>query len=168
VIFGKRSAFGGGGGGGGGSAVSLNLTALMDILSNLLFFLLASYTAQSVELEGQEGLKLPSSTSQLTLTPQATITVTASRIDVGGIAVGNIQNGALVEPTDKDGKVGALYDRLRTLKATRESAGRGDLADAALVLVLADKATDSQTITRVLKTAGMAGFYNVRFGVIAR
>ena len=150
------------------ASVALNLTALMDILSNLLFFLLASYTAQSVEVEGQSGLKLPSSTSQLTLTPQVTITVTASHIDVGGVAVANIQQGTIVEPLDKDGKVGPLFERLRSLKASREAAGRGDLADAALILVLADKGTDSQTITRVLKTAGFAGFYNVRFGVIAR
>ena len=50
MIFGKQSAFGGSGGGGSMAAVALNLTALMDILSNLLFFLLASYTAQSVEM----------------------------------------------------------------------------------------------------------------------
>ena len=113
-------------------------------------------------------MKLPSSTSQLTLTPQVTITVTASHIEVGGVAVSNIQQGEIVEPLDKDGKVGPLYDRLRSLKASRAAAKRGDLGDGSLVLVLADKDTDSQTVTRVLKTAGFAGFVNVRFGVIAR
>ena len=157
-----------GGGGGGMASVALNLTALMDILSNLLFFLLASYTSQSVELEGDKGLKLPASTSQMSLTPQVTITVTQTRIDVGGVAVGNVEHGAIVEPLDKDGRVGPLFDRLRSLKVTREGAGRADIADAALILLLADKGTDSETITRVLKTAGMAGFYNARFGVISR
>jgi biopolymer transport protein ExbD len=171
VSLGKRGVFGGGAGGGGGggmASVALNLTALMDILSNLLFFLLASYTSQSVELEGSSGLKLPASSSQLSLTPQVTITVTQSHIDVQGISVGNIAHGAVVEPLDKDGKITPLFDRLRSLKASRESAGRGDLADAALVLLLADRGTESLTITEVLKTAGMAGFYNVRFGVISR
>ena len=170
-MSGKRGVFGGGVGGGGGggmASVALNLTALMDILSNLLFFLLASYTSQSVELEGSSGLKLPASSSQLSLTPQVTITITQSHIDVQGIAVGNIANGAVVEPLDKDGKIGPLFDRLRNLKASRETAGRGDLADAALVLLLADRGTESLTITEVLKTSGMAGFYNVRFGVISR
>ena len=171
MSFGRRNVFGGGAGGGGGAGmanVALNLTALMDILSNLLFFLLASYTSQSVELEGSSGLKLPASSSLLSLTPQVTITVTDSRIDVGGIAVGNIQHGTVVEPLDKEGKITPLFERLRSLKVTREGAGRGDIADAALVLLLADRGTDSQTITQVLKTAGMAGFYNVRFGVISR
>jgi biopolymer transport protein ExbD len=150
------------------ASVALNLTALMDILSNLLFFLLASYTAQSVELEGQAGLKLPSSTSQLSLSPQVTVTITTSHIEVGGVSAAHVQHGEIVEPLDANGRVGPLYDRLRNLKATRQGAGRGDLADAALMLLLADKGTDSVTITRVLKTAGMAGFYNVRFGVISR
>ena len=150
------------------ASVALNLTALMDILSNLLFFLLASYTSQSMEVEGKSTLKLPSSTSQLSLTPQITITVAQDHIDVGGIAVSNVHNGLVVEPLDRDGKIPPLYDRLRSQKASREAAGRADLADAALVLLLADRATDSQTITQVLKTAGMAGFYNVRFGVISR
>jgi biopolymer transport protein ExbD len=170
-LFGRRNVFGGsapGNGGAGMAGVSINLTALMDILSNLLFFLLASYTSQSVELESQSGLKLPSSTSRLSLTPQITITVTDSRIDVGGVPVGSIQHGQIVEPLDRDGNVGALYDRLDKVKASRQAAGRADMADAALVLLLADRGTDSETITRVLKTAGRAGFYNVRFGVISR
>ena len=85
IFGGHKGAFGGGGGEGGEAALSLNLTALMDILSNLLFFLLASYTAQSVEVEGHAGLKLPSSTSQVALNPQITVTVTETAIDVGGI-----------------------------------------------------------------------------------
>jgi biopolymer transport protein ExbD len=170
-LFGKRNVFGAaapGSGSAGMASLAINLTALMDILSNLLFFLLASYTAQSVELEGQAGLKLPSSTSRLSLTPQITITITDKRIDVGGVPVGSVEHGQVVEPLDKDGNVGALYERLDQVKASRQAAGRADMADAALVLLLADRGTDSETITHVLKTAGRAGFYNVRFGVISR
>lgn len=166
---GKRGVFGGGGGGGGeGADLSLNLTALMDILSNLLFFLLASYTAQSVEVEGSSGLKLPSSSSQLTLTPQLTITVTSSQMDVSGIPIANIDHGTVVGELDAEGKIAPLFERLRAAKASRTAAGRSDLADGDLVLLLADKGTQSQTITTVLKTAGYAGFYNIRFGVIQR
>jgi biopolymer transport protein ExbD len=169
--FGKRGVFGGGGGGGGGggdASTALNLTALMDILSNLLFFLLASYTAQSVEVEGKPGLKLPSSTSQLTLTPQVTITVTSSAIDVSGVPVANVANGNVTSDLDSSGRIGPLYERLRNVKVSREAAGRADLADSDLVLLLADKGTQSKTITTVLRTAGYAGFVNVKFGVIAR
>ena len=162
-VFGVRS----GGGGGGGGSISLNLTALMDILSNLLFFLLASYSSQSVEVGN--GLKLPSSTSEMALTPQLTITVSDNQIDGSGIPVAKSERGLVVgAPVDDQGKIVPLYDRLHSVKVSREGAGRADIADADLVLLLADKGTDARTITSVLKTAGHAGFYNVRFGVVSR
>jgi biopolymer transport protein ExbD len=167
MIFGSgKSAFSGGGGG-ADAAITMNLTALMDILSNLLFFLLASYTAQSVEIEGHAGLKLPTSTSQVTLNPQITITVTEAAIDVSGIPVAHVAKGLVTDPLDADDKIAPLYERLRQVRVSREAAGRADLADSNLILLLADKGTDSRTISTVLRSAGFAGFANVRFGVIA-
>jgi biopolymer transport protein ExbD len=169
MIYGKRAVFGGGGSGTGMDAsTALNLTALMDILSNLLFFLLASYTAQSVEIEGKAGLKLPASSSGLTLTPQVTITVTTTAIDVSGVPVANMANGAVSSDLDANGNIGPLFERLQNVKVSRQAAGRADLVDSDLVLLLADKGTQSKAITTVLRTAGYAGFVNVRFGVISR
>lgn len=166
----KKGVFGGGGGGGGGedASTAMNLTALMDILSNLLFFLLASYSSQSVDVDGKTGIKLPSSTSQLTLSPQVTITVTRNAIDVSGVPVANVANGSVMGDLDASGRIGPLYERLRNVKVSREAAGRADLADSDLVLILADKGTTSKTVTTVLRTAGYAGFVNVKFGVIAQ
>jgi biopolymer transport protein ExbD len=168
VIFGSRKSAFGGGGEGADAAITMNLTALMDILSNLLFFLLASYTAQSVEIEGHSGLRLPTSTSQITLNPQITITVTDAAIDVSGIPVARVANGLVSDPLDADEKIPPLYERLRQVRVSREAAGRADLADSNLILLLADKGTDSRTISTVLRSAGFAGFANVRFGVIAQ
>ena len=47
--------------------LSVNLTALMDILSNIIFFLLASFGAQTMQLTSASKVKLPSSTSELAL-----------------------------------------------------------------------------------------------------
>jgi biopolymer transport protein ExbD len=82
MSFGKRSVFGGQASGGGTPMVALNLTALMDILSNLLFFLLAAYAAQATEVENKSELRLPSSTSQVRLQLQLTISITQSAIQV--------------------------------------------------------------------------------------
>jgi len=168
MIFGGHKGAFAGGGGGEDAAITMNLTALMDILSNLLFFLLASYTAQSVEIEGHAGLKLPTSTSEVTLSPQITVTVTDSAIDVGGIPVAHIANGLVTDPLDADDKIAPLYERLKQVRISREAAGRADLADSNLILVLADKSSDARTISTVLRSAGFAGFANVRFGVIAQ
>ena len=71
----RRHKSGGGGGGGGEASIALNLTALMDILSNLLFFLLASYTVAVGGGRGPRGpAACPRPASQVALNPQITVT----------------------------------------------------------------------------------------------
>jgi hypothetical protein len=53
-----------------------------------------------------------------------------------------------------------------SIKERRAQAGREQAGEASGILHLADKDTDSDVVSKVLKTAGRAGFVNVRFGVI--
>jgi biopolymer transport protein ExbD len=149
--------------------ISLNLTALMDILSNLLFFLLASYTAQAMEVQQKDSLHLPASSSQVKLAPNLTLTVSKKQILVADVPVATISGdqilGTKVEPDDK---IVNLYDRLRNARSLRANAGSEGTASTETVLLLADRTIDSTIITKVLKTAGMAGFVNIRFGVLAK
>jgi biopolymer transport protein ExbD len=167
------SVFGGGGGGfGGGShelpGVELNLTALMDILSNLLFFLLASYTTQSLEIQQKPGLHLPASSSQLKPTPDLTVSVTDSTIFVDDVPVAKVDGDKLSGTTLDGEKIVSLYDRLHTVQQAHAASGTDDEVHGGdLVMVLCDKNTDSQIVAKVLKTAAMAGFVKARFGVLA-
>ncbi len=167
MTFGKASVFGGGPSGGTPS-VALNLTALMDILSNLLFFLLAAYAAQATEVENKAEMHLPASTSQTRLQLQLTVSITHHAVQVADAAVSPIQNGRLVEADDEQGRIPSLYAKLMSIKERRAEAGREQAGEASGILLLADKDTDSDVVSKVLKTAGRAGFVNVRFGVIAQ
>ena len=157
------------GGGGEIQGVSLNLTALMDILSNLLFFLLASYTAQSLEVKQKDDLQLPVSSSQLSVKPSLTLLVGQNDIMLGNDLVVGIKGDKVLGAmgTDDEDKIVALYDKLRAVKDARVAAGRGDAPESDVILLLADKNTDSSVVMKVLKTAGLAGFVNVRFGVLS-
>ncbi len=164
----RNSVFGGASGGGGTPVVALNLTALMDILSNLLFFLLAAYAAQATEVEDKAEMHLPSSTSQVRLQLQMTISITQHGIQVADTLITPIDKGKLVEVEDAEGRIPSLYNKLMSIKERRAEAGREQAGEASGILLLADRDTDSDVITKVLKTAGYAGFVNVRFGVIAQ
>lgn len=155
-----------GGGGGEMQGVSLNLTALMDILSNLLFFLLAAYTAQSLEVKQKPDLQLPVSSSQLSLRPTLTIDITRRQIDVAGEPVVAIEGGRIAGAVDENDIIAGLDGKLAQIRAARKAAGRDEGPEAEVILLLADRDTDSSIITKVLKTAGSAGFVNVRFGVL--
>jgi biopolymer transport protein ExbD len=151
-----------------GDDIALNLTALMDILSNLLFFLLASYTAQAMEVQQKDGLHLPASSSQAKLAPNLTITVTKKSILVADVPVAEIKDNAINGKVDPDDKVVPLFDRLKNARSLRVNAGTEGAASTETVLLLADRSIDSTVITKVLKTAGMAGFVNIKFGVLAQ
>jgi biopolymer transport protein ExbD len=168
MAFGKRSVFGGSSGSVGTPVPALNLTALMDILSNLLFFLLAAYAAQATEVENKAEMHLPVSTSQVRLQLQLTISITQHFIQVADSPVTPIDKGKLVEPDDEQGRIPSLYAKLVGIKERRAQAGREQTGEASGILLLADKDTDSDVVSKVLKTAGHAGFVNVRFGVIAQ
>ena len=167
MSFGKSSVFGGGPVS-GTPGVALNLTALMDILSNLLFFLLAAYAAQATEVENKAELRLPSSTSQVRLQLQLTISITQHAVQVADAPVARIEKGQLVEAPDAEGRIPSLYAKLLSIKERRAEAGREAAGEASGILLLADKDIDSDVVSKVLKTAGHAGFVNVRFGVIAQ
>jgi biopolymer transport protein ExbD len=155
MAFGKRSVFGGATGGEGTPVVALNLTALMDILSNILFFLLAAYAAQA--------------TSQVRLQLQLTISITQQLVQVADAPVARIEKGKLVkDAVDDEGTIPSLYDKLVSIKQRRDQAGREQTGEASGILLLADKDTDADVVSKVLKTAGRAGFVNVRFGVVAQ
>lgn len=163
-VFGGGSGFGAGGG--PPQQVSLNLTALMDILSNLLFFLLASYTTQALEVEIQKGVVLPVSSSQLNPSPDLPVAITRSDIQVANVPVVALDAKGGLQGLDTD-KIPALFERLESVRHSREAAGEQTPPGGDIVLILADRGTDSALLIRVLKTAAMAGFANARFGVLA-
>lgn len=169
ALGGKRSVFGGASGHRGTPVVMLNLTALMDILSNLLFFLLAAYAAQATEVENKTEMRLPSSSSQTRLQLQLTISISQQAVQVADVPVARIEKGKLVAGAeDEQGTIPPLYEKLVSIKERRAQAGREPTGEASGILLLADKDTDSDVVSKVLKTAGRAGFVNVRFGVIAQ
>ncbi len=153
---------------GGGSDINLNLTALMDILSNLLFFLLASYSAQEMEVQAKQKLELPTSSSEAKVVMNLIVTVTKSQVLVADVPVATVDGttigGSAIDESDR---IVTLLQRLQSVKASREAAGQGGLPGHDTILLLADKGTDSTVVSKVLKTAGSSGYPNVRFGVIA-
>ena len=162
-IFGQTS----GGGDAGDAPISLNMTALMDILSNLLFFLLASYAAANTEIKGAENMQLPSSSSEQQATMSILVRVTLDDIEVEGKPIAALRNGELPPELFAEDRVVPLF---RELQKYAENGKKGVemTEDNTVLLVLADKRADFDLVSKVLKTAGYAGFPNFRFAVLKR
>lgn len=151
----------------GDAPISLNMTALMDILSNLLFFLLASYAAANTEIKGAEDMQLPSSSSEQQAQMSILVRVTLDDIEVEGKPVAKLQNGKLAPNLFQDDKVVPLYKMLELYAKNGKKGVKMD-EDNTVLLVLADKRADFDLVSKVLKTAGYAGFPNFRFAVLKK
>lgn len=145
------------------SPAPLNLTALLDVLSNLIFFLLVSYGAQSVLAGSAPRSNLPRSTSALALGRAITVSAGIDEIFVEDEPVVKLDTR---RKADERGTIFArLEETLRRVRAERLAKNERRTEDEDLILFVGDKKLDFQTIDRVMKTCQRAGFTRFRFAV---
>lgn len=142
----------------------LNLIALMDILSNIIFFLMASFGAQTLELNSANKVKLPKSTSELALKMSLSVAVSMDELFVEDEPVAALENGELTE-LDENRLIPALEKRLRRVRADRLAKNEQPKDEDEIILFIADKRLEFATIDRVMKTCARAGFTKFRFTV---
>ncbi|MBX2811794.1 MAG: biopolymer transporter ExbD [Myxococcales bacterium] len=142
----------------------LNLTALLDILSNILFFLLASFGAQSLELVSEETVQLPSSTSELSLRMSLSVAVGLNGLYVEDEPVADLQNGRFVEVVE-GAFIPSLEQTLRRVRAQRLARNERPRDADEVVLFIGDKRLQFETIDKVMKTCARVGFTKFRFAV---
>ncbi len=155
------------GGGGGGSEydVPLNLVALIDILTNILFFLLVGFVQQEIEYDAGAKIKLPTSSTQSQLELSVAVTITPDDIQVEKVAIAKVEGGKVAAPMEGD-KIVPLYDKLNALRAAKQSQTAGLGKNDDVIFLLADREAPFTLLAPVMKTAAMAGYPNFRFAVV--
>jgi len=139
----------------------LNLTAMMDMMTILLVFLVKSYAVDPERINVNEKLRPPVSTSTMEMKPAATVTVTADGIMVEDKLVVTLKE-LNVKDTDA-AFLPKLQDALisRAELAKNIEARGGAKFDGAMLLV-AHEDTPYNILTTVLYTAGQAQFSQFR------
>jgi len=141
-----------------------NLIALMDILSNIIFFLMASFGAQTLELTSANKVSLPASTSELSLKMSLSVAVGLEELFVEDEPIAKLDNGKLVG-LDENRLLPPLEQALRRVRTQRLAKNEQPKDEDEIVLFIADKRLAFSTIDRVMKTCARAGFTKFRFAV---
>lgn len=151
-----------GGSGGEDEIPALNLVALIDILTNLLFFLLTIFASQHLSLDQRAGLVLPESRLGLDLRENLKVSVTKTELAIESSPIAKIDNGKFDVEMQGD-QIVPLYNRLTAARAARNERGArvnaGGSSDDVLLL-MADKDVEYSVLSKVMKTAAMAGYPN--------
>ena len=150
-----------GGGGDSEYEVGINLTALLDVLTNLLFFLLFGYAAQQHSVEVEGALKLPESSAELEPKHDVKLMLSVKDIRVDERVIAVVRNGDVVAETDTEGRIVPLY---KILVERRDRTGIK--AEGNILFVLCDKDLPYKALRRVMMTAAQAGYAKYRLAAM--
>ncbi|HET6980519.1 MAG TPA: biopolymer transporter ExbD [Myxococcaceae bacterium] len=153
-----------------GEIHELNITAMMDMMTIILVFLLKSYAASSIMLTQSEDIKPPISSTRSVPKDTVAVTITPKDILVGDRVVVTLENGQiparildgrLVKPLDAAFR--REVDKLKLIASRNPSA-----PFSRELSVIGDRRIPYDLLLTVLYTAGQAELENYRFVVLQK
>jgi biopolymer transport protein ExbD len=152
-----------------GEIKELNITAMMDMMTIILVFLIKSYASSSVNMTASDDLKPPISTTRLTPKDTIAITITKKAVLVDDRAMVTLNNGVIAS-SDLSGRLimpldSALKKKVDKAKQIEE---RGGTVFSHELTVIGDKRIPYDLLMSVLYTAGQNELENYRFIVIQK
>ena len=153
-----------------GEIKELNITAMMDMMTILLVFLLKSFASSSAALTASEDVRPPVSSTRATPRDTVAVTVTPRNILVGEKKVLNLVNGQ-IPPEALEGRLVLPLDAQlkKEVEKLKYIAERNPSAPFNRELsVIADKSIPYDMLLTVLYTAGQNELENYRFVVLQK
>jgi biopolymer transport protein ExbD len=156
-----------------GEIKELNITAMMDMMTIILVFLLKSYSASSLAVNLSDELKLPASSTQVQPQENINVTISMKEVTVNHRAAVKVENGAIPSGYKEQGRadafyVGAIYDALKKEVDKQKYIAQYNQSApfTGRVNVIADRRIPYRTLMEVLYTAGQAELGEYKFMVL--
>ncbi len=144
---------------------TLNITSMTDMFTILLVFLLQSFAAGEVNIDPAEGLRLPTSSTEKNPVNGVKLSISPTELKFDQTLVAKVSNN-LIEASAIDASdsnfIKPLFDQLEAFNKKDPT-----LAKTGKLLLQADEALPFSTIRKVMYTASMAGFPNVKLITMA-
>jgi len=139
---------------------SLNITSMTDMFTILLVFLLQTYSTSEVTLDAVKDVRLPQSISDKNPIDGAKLSISATELKFGQKFLASLRSNsfdtAFIDPHDSN-FIKPLFEELQNFNKSNEK-----LAKTGKVLLQADEALPYSVIRKVMYTASMAGFPNLK------
>ncbi len=153
-----------------GEISELNLTAMMDMMTIILVFLIKSFSSSTVSMTSSEDIRPPVSTTRATPRDTVAVTITPKSILVGEKQVVKLVNGQVPE-SDLSGMLVVPLDQAlkKEVEKLKYIADRNPNAPFTRELsVIGDRKVPYDMLLKVLYTAGQNELENYRFVVIQK
>lgn len=144
----------------------LQITAMMDMFTIILIFLLFSFSSDPETIELERNLELPKSTAKMGYKESIKLVLSNSSLKLDDKVVAKLKNGRITGLDKTDLKKSVLYHQLTLLRLKNEK--QDFLVKNQHILFLCDRRLPFKTINTVIKTAGLAGFPDFQFAVLKK
>ncbi len=154
------------------ASFALQLTAMVDMFTILLVFLLRSYSTSAVQINPADGLILPTSQSHTNPVEALLLVVSPKGIYVGEQRVVALTEGKLdgqnVDVNDPK-FIKPLYDELnKQAEKTRQIAAANETVEFdGKVILQADQSLSYDLLRKVMYTATLAGYANLKLATMS-
>lgn len=139
---------------------TLNITSMTDMFTILLVFLLQSFASAEVQIDPIEGLRLPSSNTEKNPVIGIKIALTQNKLLIDQTVLAELKNedfdSSAIDKGDSN-FIKPLFSALQKLNTDPEKKETGGK-----ILLQADQELPYSVLRKVMYTASMAGFPNVK------
>jgi biopolymer transport protein ExbD len=153
------------------STFGLNITSMTDMFTILLVFLLQTYATSEVQITPEQGMRLPSSSSEANPIKSVQLSLSNKELKLDGktLATLNSDDFAKSDIDSNDSNfVLPLFKELQRISKENEAKGEQQAKDITegLILIQADQSLPYQMLRKVMYTASMAGFPKVKLATV--
>lgn len=152
--------------------IPLSINSLMDLMTIILVFLLMNLENSPVQINQNEDLRLPWSTTELPPEDMMTISVTKRWVMVEESPIVPINEGQ-IDPSAFQSADSAIIPELQqrieeVLTQQEQWARQLGQEEQKVAIIIADETAPYRILTTVMITAAAAGIQNFKFAVIQR
>lgn len=145
---------------------TLNITSMTDMFTILLVFLLQNFAAAEVQIDSVEGLRLPSSSSEKNPIAGIKISLTHDKLSIDTTLLAQLKNDEFekssIDQNDSN-FIKPLFVALQKVNSDQKIEGK----QSGKILFQADQDLPYSVLRKVMYTASMAGFPNLKLVTVA-
>ncbi|AFY01167.1 ExbD/TolR family protein [Bdellovibrio bacteriovorus] len=142
------------------STFGLNITSMTDMFTIMLVFLLQSYSTSDVQIIPENNLRLPTSASMTNATESIKLSLSGDALKIDQTKIADVKNADFLpqDLEDKDSNfIKPLFQELDKIAKSETEKDKAHVKEGR-ILLQADKDLPYATLRKVMYTASMAGF----------
>jgi len=141
------------------STFTLNITSMTDMFTILLVFLLQTYSTADVQVIPEKDINLPLSNVELSPVKALNLAVSRTELKIEGRTIASLENGEFVA-RDLDQHDASFIRPLFAELQNQPDKKTG------MILLQADSSLSYQALRKVMYTASMAGFPQLKMATV--